>query len=358
MVVDADPGEGLLTLPGTLSAAVFGTVMDVASEGGWGAAPSSGPSAVPVKLPLVFYYGRRRVEEDRDLYKGVVNSISSAISARAADDPAVRSAGMLIDTPPYVEGKGADVLVHIAEELNGMDGLDGLPFSFSSYGPEVPHANNCGTVNIIVTIDTPSLHTELTQRFSGVKNVLGEHVSVVALDKSSGVMERDEGFLQHMGEASIKEYFFGDAKITLSPFTQQVAFDELAIYTSPEGLHSFFTFLLIYSPLSCPVGHALVGILLTLNLFLASDYSAEPGALERIPQPLPEMAHWVLAMMDAAPNDPPHKIRYAPVSGFVYVAAVDKERRRMKILAPVSGRLGDKPLVWGKWPEPHINLLG
>ncbi|KAH8845355.1 Cleavage polyadenylation factor subunit clp1 [Pyricularia oryzae] len=297
MVVDADPGEGLLTLPGTLSAAVFGTVMDVASEGGWGAAPSSGPSAVPVKLPLVFYYGRRRVEEDRDLYKGVVNSISSAISARAADDPAVRSAGMLIDTPPYVEGKGADVLVHIAEELN---------------------------VNIIVTIDTPSLHTELTQRFSGVKNVLGEHVSVVALDKSSGVMERDEGFLQHMGEASIKEYFFGDAKITLSPFTQQVAFDELAIYTSPE----------------------------------ASDYSAEPGALERIPQPLPEMAHWVLAMMDAAPNDPPHKIRYAPVSGFVYVAAVDKERRRMKILAPVSGRLGDKPLVWGKWPEPHINLLG
>lgn len=63
-------------------------------------------------------------------------------------------------------------------------------------------------------------------------------------------------------------------------------------------------------------------------------------------------------MMDAAPNDPPHKIRYAPVSGFVYVAAVDKERRRMKILAPVSGRLGDKPLVWGKWPEPHINLLG
>lgn len=80
--------------------------------------------------------------------------------------------------------------------------------------------------------------------------------------------------------------------------------------------------------------------------------------MERIPQPLPEMAHWVLAMMDAAPNDPPHKIRYAPVSGFVYVAAVDKERRRMKILAPVSGRLGDKPLVWGKWPEPHINLLG
>ncbi len=51
-VVNADPGEGLLTLPGTLSAAVFGTLMDVESESGWGGAPSNGPAAVPVKLPL------------------------------------------------------------------------------------------------------------------------------------------------------------------------------------------------------------------------------------------------------------------------------------------------------------------
>lgn len=294
LVVNADPHEGALTLPGTVSAAVFGTLMDTASEGGWGAAPSSGPGAVPVKLPLVFYYGRQRVEEDLGLYKGIVSSVASAVSARAADDPAVRSAGLLIDAPPYIEGKEADVLIHLAEEMN---------------------------VNIIITIDTPSLQNELVQRFSGVKNVLGEHVSVVALDKSNGVVERDEEFLQNMREANIKEYFFGDAKTTLSPFTHQVAFDDLAIYTSPED-------------------------------------SAEPGALERITEPLPEMAHWTLAMMDAGPNDVPRNIRHAPVSGFVYVAAVDKERRRMKILAPVSGRLGDKPLVWAKWPEPHINLLG
>jgi polyribonucleotide 5'-hydroxyl-kinase len=25
---------------------------------------------------------------------------------------------------------------------------------------------------------------------------------------------------------------------------------------------------------------------------------------------------------------------------------------------PVGGPLGDRPLVWGHWPEPHINLLG
>lgn len=41
-------------------------------------------------------------------------------------------------------------------------------------------------------------------------------------------------------EAAIKEYFFGDAKRTLSPFTQSVSFDDLAIFRAPDGtMHCF-----------------------------------------------------------------------------------------------------------------------
>ena len=70
------------------------------------------------------------------------------------------------------------------------------------------------------------------------------------------------------------------------------------------------------------------------------------------------MSSWTLTIMDASVNDPPETIRQAPVVGFIAVAEVDEDRRRLKILSPVTGRLDNKPMVWGRWPEPYINLLG
>ncbi len=70
------------------------------------------------------------------------------------------------------------------------------------------------------------------------------------------------------------------------------------------------------------------------------------------------MAHWTLAVMNASIHDPPEAVRLATLIGFVYIADADTERRKLKILAPVPGRLGDRPLIWGRWPEPHVNLLG
>lgn len=70
------------------------------------------------------------------------------------------------------------------------------------------------------------------------------------------------------------------------------------------------------------------------------------------------MQHWAMAIMHASVKDAPETVRAASVMGFVYLADVDEERRKVKVLAPVSGRLGDRPLVLGKWPEPAMNLLG
>lgn len=70
------------------------------------------------------------------------------------------------------------------------------------------------------------------------------------------------------------------------------------------------------------------------------------------------MTHWTLAIMQASVKDTPAAIRSSPVLGFVYVAHVDAERSKVKLLAPLPGRLGDRPLIWGSWPEPHVNLLG
>lgn len=85
-------------------------------------------------------------------------------------------------------------------------------------------------VNMVVVIGPASLHKQFANRFASEKTSLGEPIQVISIDESDGVVKRDEAFSQHSREAVIKEYFFGDAKRTLSPQIQQVDFDNLVIY--------------------------------------------------------------------------------------------------------------------------------
>ncbi|KAF4973903.1 hypothetical protein FZEAL_9129 [Fusarium zealandicum] len=296
LVVNADPKEGLLSLPGTLSASVLATVMDPEAADGWGSTPTSGPSSVPVKLPLVFYYGLTSPDEDPDFYRELVSKLAGSVSGRLSEDESVRSSGVIIDgtSLPEQSQDGGDPIAHIVDEFS---------------------------INVIIAIGSTHVITELTKRFGNEQTSLGEPISVVPLDKSDGVVERDEMFMQHAREAAIKEYFFGDGRRTLSPLIQQVDFDNVIVYHTPDDL----------------------------------AYSG-PGLTRE--DPSSPMQHWTLAIMHAAPKDSPETVRAASVMGFLYVSDVDEERRKIKLLAPSSGRLGDQPLVWGKWPEPYINLLG
>ncbi|KAJ4217633.1 Cleavage polyadenylation factor subunit clp1 [Fusarium solani] len=296
LVVNADPKEGLLSLPGTLSASVLATVMDPEAVDGWGSTPTSGPSSVPVKLPLVFYYGLESPEEDPDFYRELVSKLAGSVSGRLSEDESVRSSGVIIDGTglPEQTKDGFDLVAHIVDEFS---------------------------INVIIVVGSSHISGELTKRFGSERTSLGEPISVVPLDKSDGVVERDEMFMQHAREAAIKEYFFGDSRRTLSPLIQQVDFDNVVVYHTPEH----------------------------------PTYNGETLARE---EPSTPMQHWTLAIMHATPKESPDTVRAAGVMGFLYVSDVDEERRKIKLLSPVSGRLGDQPLVWGKWPEPYINLLG
>lgn len=78
------------------------------------------------------------------------------------------------------------------------------------------------------------LNAELQKSLGPMRTSLGDPITVVQLDKSEGVVERDGAFMQQMREAAIKEYFFGDAKMTLSPATQQVDFNAVTIFKMPD----------------------------------------------------------------------------------------------------------------------------
>lgn len=148
-------------------------------------------------------------------------------------------------------------------------------------------------------------------------------------------MDRDDVYMQQSREASIKEYFFGDAKRTLSPHTQQVDFDSITVYKVREAASMLSSFL--------PGG--------------SEEEEASLTLYEKV-DPSPMLLHCILAVMYASIHDPQETIRDASVMGFVYVAEVDEKKRRLKILSPVNTRIGDRPLLWGPWPEATISLIG
>lgn len=188
-------------------------------------------------------------------------------------------------------------------------------------------------MNVILTLGSERLHSDMVRRFDNHRTVKGETITVTKLDKSGGCVDRDDSYLQQIRQAQIKEYFFGDRRRTLSPHTQTIEFSALNIYRIRESTAISSSFL--------------------------------PGGEEEQEAPLFEkveassmMLNCLLAVMYASPHDKQEIIRDASVMGFVYVVEVDEKRQRLKILAPLSGRLGDRPLVWGSWPEPAIGLLG
>ena len=50
-------------------------------------------------------------------------------------------------------------------------------------------------------------------------------------------------------------------------------------------------------------------------------------------------------------------MRDAPLLGYSYVADVDEEKGKVRVLNPVGGRLPARAVVWGRWPEGLEDLV-
>ncbi|KAI9787186.1 MAG: Cleavage polyadenylation factor subunit clp1 [Geoglossum umbratile] len=306
IVVNLDSREGMLSIPGSLTATAFSSIVDV--EEGWGSSPTSGPSLVPIKLPLVYYYGLPLPEDNKKIYKPLVTRLALSVTSRLMEDEAAKAAGCLIDTPGAIsQGKtNYDIIQHIVSEFS---------------------------VNVLLVLGSERLYSDMLRRFDGTKTSNDEDITVIKLSKSGGCVDRDEGFLKQARQASIREYFFGEPNRTLSPHTQQVDFGQLLVYKITES-------------------HSLIA-----SLMPGGEVEGDAPLFEKI-EPSVLMQNCILAILNADLGDSQETLRDASVMGFVYVADVDEKKRKLRILAPVSGRLPAKPMILGSWPEPALNLVG
>lgn len=119
VIVNLDTKEGMFSLPGTITAASFSSIIDV--EEGWGSSPTSGPAPVPVKLPLAYYYGLANPDDCTQIFNPLVTRLALSVIGKLHDDPEAMDAGCIIDTPGTIsQGKGGyEVLSHLISEFSG-----------------------------------------------------------------------------------------------------------------------------------------------------------------------------------------------------------------------------------------------
>ncbi|KAE8149157.1 putative mRNA cleavage factor complex II protein Clp1 [Aspergillus avenaceus] len=379
IVVNLDPNEGMLSVPGTLTATAFRTMIDV--EDGWGSSPMSGPSAVPVKLPLVYFYPMQNpLEAEGSVYRSIISRLALSVMGRMAEDEEARETGIIVDTPGILSQSKAGAL----ETIN--------------------HIVTEFSITTILVTGSERLYSLMMRNYdnkptsSASAVASDERITVVKLSKSGGCVDRDAAFMKSVRESQIRTYFFGNpipstasaalslsvsstTNVTLSPHAQQLDFNSLSVYnytiaSLEEDEDEYDPSQFGASDAFLPGGSTdaetsttqqqeesarvtpLPGIASTIE-------SATPGAAANVPlkkltPPAPSaLANTLLAITHASPTASPAEVRDASIMGFLYVADVDNEKGKIRILAPVGGRVPPRAIVWGKkWPDEVVGLVG
>ena len=351
VVANLDVGEGVMSVPGTMTATIFRSLIDV--EEGWGTAPMSGPNGtIPVKLPLVYYYGSERPQDkDGRPYKAQISRLALATMGRMAQDLDARESGLIIDTPGSLASNkagsnaGYDIISHIVSEFS---------------------------VNCIICLGSERLYSDMVRRFDS-QPVAASHtsspavgsdsISVIKLTKSGGCVDRDPSYMSGVRAAQIRTYFYGNPRlsngISLQPRQQQIDFSSLTVW---QRLGSFATGAL----------HGGTSAMEDDDEFLPGDFQATSTSatsssvplpasqlFERVTKPVLAMRSCILAVLncDPEPDSPQTDLLTSSAMGFLYVTDIDEARGKISLLSPVAGRVPSRAIVWGGFPEGVLGMV-
>lgn len=288
MFVNLDPTEGVFCPPGGLSAAPISDIIDI--EEGWGLSPAHGSTLLHPKNPLVYFYGLESPRKNSKFYKHIVSRLALGVSARCGHDTKVRNSGMIVDTPANIYSK---------DDLSLVSSVVG---DFN--------------INIVVVVGHERLYSDMVKKY---KNK--QQLTVLKVPKSGGCVDRDDVTMRQIQKQMIHDYFYGTLTHPFAPYTFTVDYSTLTVYRIADEEDQAML----------PVGTDTASISQQL---IKLDVSSI-------------LQNCVMAALNANVDDDVETLLQAEVLGFVHVVEANDERRKLKVLIPVTGRVPKRPFVIG-----------
>ncbi|KDN37750.1 hypothetical protein K437DRAFT_259681 [Tilletiaria anomala UBC 951] len=355
VIVNLDPSEGAPPLPATLSAIPLQPIplplLPSASPAlPFGTFPQttgylqSGSATAQAVSPLVLWLGRTSLRENELHARRLIEHLAEGTERRLARDPRARMSGLLIDMP-------------------GVTTADGR----NKYSL-LQHTIRTFKVDIVVVLGHEKLNIELSRAFPAGSS----GVSIVKLPKSEGVVELDETYKERLRRAQVRNYFYGgggsEADRTAFKSAEYGATGIGGKLGEPLGgvpvLNAFSTSIPLDLLEVYRIGQESMAP--TSALPIGASRSVTAAQLVKLDQlnstmDQSSLLHAVLALVqpprggggpgkaDSEVEPPPEddEILGAQVLGFLHVADIDAQRKKMTVLSPLPGKLPSKTALLG-----------
>ncbi|ODQ67050.1 Clp1-domain-containing protein [Nadsonia fulvescens var. elongata DSM 6958] len=324
MIVNLDPSVGVYSTPGGLSAAPISDILDI--EDGWGDSEITGPALLHQKLPLVYYYGLESPTANLKYYKKVCTRLANGVKQLLELDQKVKSSGIIIDAP------------YISEQKIYHSLIDDIIVDF-----RVTH---------VLVVGNERMYSDLNKAYKNRQSQsqanagTASSVSIIKLPKSGGCVEPESVLTRALQQKVIREYFYGNSKIPLSPFTVTVDSPSVTVYRIKEDSQTPSQFLPSGFSDHHPESSDKTG---KANILNKEDLEQDAHDLLIKIDSASILQNCVLAVVRADSTEKPENILKSELMGFVHVVEADDVKHKLKILMPVPGRLPNAVFLLGAY---------
>ncbi|RZF37794.1 hypothetical protein LSTR_LSTR007156 [Laodelphax striatellus] len=180
--VDTDPGQGSLSLPGTIGSALI--TEEIQPE----------KNISEQVDPLIYNVGSTRLGGN-PIYKLMISKLAASVLNRLESNKRAKSSGLIINTPGWTQSEGFDLIKHTAQAFE---------------------------VDIILVLYQKKLYDELYR-------VMPNFVKLVQMPKLEGVRFRSQELRWECRDRVLKDYFYGPNN-ELKPYVFDVEWKDFKVY--------------------------------------------------------------------------------------------------------------------------------
>jgi polyribonucleotide 5'-hydroxyl-kinase len=351
MLVDLDPKQNMLSVPGTLSAATMslndsGNNTNVAmlhpvvhATGG----------LYPGTSPLVQWFGSTDVAKNPDLYKEQLVKLGQMIDKR--NDVPVSNTELdqqqQLEYQHLLDCKASGLIV------NGCGWIEDVGFEL------MVHAVSALRIDVILVMGHDRLYSMLQSHFNKLKKqqeltmVVDNTPKIIKLPRSGGIVSRDESFRRATRSLCIRRYFYGQPmRNTSAPSTGASSSVAATVCPSASALIQQYSPQRLEVPFSDLTLYELSSVSLSASMLPVSAKQAT-DAVQLVPFKItPTLKHSILAVCHPIAVEKydrtgeARELYLSGMCGMVAVEKVDMDREILSLLSP-GGSLPSNVMLVG-----------